>query len=692
MDELMAEAGKSDMIRDPGTPPEGRTALVKQKIDQVKRAKAHWERDFKRMRANMDMASGKQWPGQSETDDRYRVNILQRIVKNSVASLYAKNPKVIAKRRRMLDFQVWDGKPESAQQAFMQFQAAAQAGAMPDRGSVAILQDMQNGIERRKMLDKLCATLEIMAQYYMAEQEPDFKTQMKQMIRRARITGVGYVEVGFQRQMDLSPDQEARINDMAERLATIGRLSADLQDNQIDPNSAEAEQLRLAIAGIQSEPEMIVREGLVFTFPQSTRIIPSPETQKLVGWLGADWIAKEIILTPERVKEVYNVDLGKSYTGYKAESGKPLSGSTKIARGSPENSLACLWEIYEKSTGLRYVVADGYPDFLVEPAPPPVMVEQFFPWFAITFNETEDESRLYPDSDVENLKSIQLEYNRAKEALRQHRIANRPLYLIEAGALDEGEQKSLAEHAPHDVIALKRMRDGAKPEDILAPVKKVGVDPNLYETESLFNDMLRVTGIQEAALGGMSSGTATEASIAQGSMAGSIGLDSDDLDEMLSRVMRAAGQIMLSHLSEETVKRIAGPGAVWPTYSRLDLMEEVSLEIKAGSSGRPNKAQDAATFERMYPLFLQVPGVNPRWLLERALRIADDDTDLEDAFIDGLPSITAMNSAKQISTGDPEDDPNSQGDEGGDKERAPTPGGTAKPGFNQGAQPNQVPV
>ena len=264
--------------------------------------------------------------------------------------------------------------------------------------------------------------------------------------------------------------------------------------------------------------------------------------------------------------------------------------------------------------------------------------------------------------------------------------------MIEAGALDEGEQKSLAEHAAHDVIALKRMRDGAKPEDILAPVKKAGVDPNLYETESLFNDMLRVSGIQEATLGGSSNGTATEASIAQGSMAGSIGLDSDDLDEMLSRVMRAAGQIMLTHLSEETVKKIAGPGAVWPTYSRLDLMEEVSLEIKAGSSGRPNKAQDAATFERLYPLFLQVPGVNPRWLLEQALRIADDDTDLEDAFIDGLPSITAQNSAKQIATGDPESDPNSQGGEGGNKDRAPTPGGTAKPGFNQGAQPNQVPM
>lgn len=692
MDESMMEAPQSGMIRDAEAPSTGRSELVKQKIDQVKEAKKHWSKDFERMRSNMDLASGKQWPGQSKDDDRYRVNILQRVIKNAVASLYAKNPKVIARRRKMLDFQVWDGKPESAQQAVMMFQQAQAVGLPPDPASGAILQDIAAGVERRAMLDKLCATLEILAQYYMAEQEPDFKTQMKQMIRRARTTGVGYVEIGFQRQMDLSPDQQARIADMAERLAVIGRLSADLQDGEIDPNGPEAEQLRAAVAGIQSEPEMIVREGLVFTFPQSTRLIPSPETQKLVGWLGAEWIAKEIVITPERVKEVYGIDLGKSFTSYKPEVGKPTTASRRPMKDGGDGGMACIWEVYDKPTGLLYVVADGYPDFLKEPAPPPVMVEQFFPFFAITFNETEDESRLFPDSDVENLKSIQLEYNRSKEALRQHRIANRPVYLAAAGQFDEGEQKSLAGHAPHDVIEVKAFKDGTKPEDLIAPLKKAGVDPNLYETESLFNDMLRVTGVQEANLGGTSGSTATESTIAQSSMQGSIGLDSDDLDEMLSRLMRAAGQIMLTELSEETVKTIAGPGAVWPTLTRHEIMAEVSLEIKAGSSGRPNKAQDAATFERMYPLFLQVPGVNPRWLLERALRIADDDTDLEDAFIDGLPSITAMNSAKQIATGNPEDDPNSQGDKGGDKSSTPKPGGTAQPGFTQGAQPNQVPV
>lgn len=692
MDEQMDMAGvvESALKRDPGEVPEARKALVTQLTDNVTQAKKHWERDFKRMRRNMDFVSGKQWAGQGDEDDRYVANWTQRIIKQEVASLYAKNPKVVAIKRKRLNFTVWDGKAESMQAAMMAAQTAMQSGMMPPPEATALLADIQQNAERLKVIDKVGETLVAIIEYYMTEQKPDFKTQMKQMIRRARTTGVGYIELGFQRLMDLSDDQSAKIADMAERLATIGRLQADMEDGKYDETAAEAEELRLAIQTMQSEPEMIVREGLVWMFPHSTRIIPSPETTKLVGWVGTEWLAKEVILSPERIKEVYGVDVGKNYCSYKQEAGKPWGGSRSRYKERGKG-LACVWHIYDKGTGNEYVVCDGYPDFLKEPAAPEVLVEQFFPIWAVVFNEVENEDELFPKSDVELLKHVQVEYNRAKEALRQHRIANRPLYLAPEGQFDEGEQKSLAEHAAHDVIMVKAMRDGVKPQDLIAPVQKIGVDPNLYETEGLFNDATRIVGVQQAMIGGTAGGTATESSIAAQSLQGSVGLDSDDLDDVLSDVMKAAGQVLLMNLSSETAMKIAGPGGVWPELSRMDMLEEISLQIKAGSSGRPNQQQDAATFERMYPLLVQVPGISPRWLAERAIRIADDDTDLEDAFLEGIPSIMAMNRMAQQPTGDPATDPNNQGDEGADKTRAQEPGPTAKPAFNQGAQPNQMP-
>jgi hypothetical protein len=224
-----------------------------------------------------------------------------------------------------------------------------------------------------------------------------------------------------------------------------------------------------------------------------------------------------------------------------------------------------------------------------------------------------------------------MEYNRMKEALRQHRIANRPLYLAPNGAFEDEEEKSLATYAAHDVIKINAVDKGQKASDVLMPVQKIGVDPNLYETGTTFEDMQRVSGNQEAVIGGTSNSTATESNIAEGARQGGMGLDVDDLDDMLTALMRAAGQLALAELDAKTVIEICGPGAVWPQLTRADIAKEINLEVKAGSSGRPNQAREAANFERLAPTLLQLPGISPRWLAERAIRIVDDNVSLDDA-------------------------------------------------------------
>lgn len=689
--------GEKLMPRDEPQPAEGRSALVTQWLDRVQAGAKHWDKDFKRMRRNMSFANGKQWPGQSEDDPRFLVNLVQRVVKSTVASLYAKNPTVVAKRREKLDFALWDGTPEAVMQAQQVIQAATMAVQSVQAGmemgveaeplppaitqalgpAKALMQDVEQGMARRKMLDKIGKTLVILTEYFMAEGQPTFKLQMKQMVRRARTTGVGYVELGFQREMELSEQQSGALNDVAERMATIGRLSADVADGEVDPNSAAAEELKLAMEAIRSEPEMIVREGLVFSFPHSTKIIPSPSTEKLMGWIGTEWLAKEIHYTPDRIKEVYGVDIGTSFTAHKVAPGSPESS----AKRSKSGSLARVFHIYDKSTGMDMVVCEGYPDFLRAPAAPAIYIEQFFPFFAVTFNDAEDEGSLFPKSDVELLTHIQKEFNRAKEALRQHRFANRPLYLSPNGSFEEDEVKSLQNYPAHAVIQLNGLKEGRPATDVLAPVQKIGIDPNLYETSSLFEDMQRVTGNAEANLGGTGNSSATESNIAEASRQGTIGLDSDDLDEMLSALFRACGSVLLTELDEATAKKIAGVGAVWPSLTKAEVAEELFLEVKGGSSGRPDQARDAATFERLVPVLVQVPGISPRWLAERAIKLADDDADLSEAISEGLPSIMAQNAMAQPGTGDPASDPSQQGGRGGDPQGQKETGNAIPLGF-----------
>src|SRR3546814_6027780 len=94
-----------------------------------------------------------------------------------------------------------------------------------------------------------------------------------------------------------------------------------------------------------------------------------------------------------------------------------------------------------------------------------------------------------------------------------------------------------------------------------------------------------------ANLGGAAGATATESSIAEGSRISSLESNTDDLDELLTTLARATGQLMLMELSVEKVIEIVGPGAAWPNLDREAIVSEIFLEIGAGSSGRPNAAR-----------------------------------------------------------------------------------------------------
>jgi hypothetical protein len=334
--------------------------------------------------------------------------------------------------------------------------------------------------------------------------------------------------------------------------------------------------------------------------------------------------------------------------------------------------MVCVWEVYDRSTGLKYVVADGHKNFLKAPAAPEVTVEGLVPIFALMFNELETEAGVispFPPSDVTLLRSLQKEFNRTRESLRQHRYASRPLYGAAPGNFDEGEQHNMATHAAHDVIVLKTLAGGGKVDDILQQIKKAPIDPNVYEVQGLYDDMNRTVGTQEANLGGTSNATATESSIAESSRMASLSSNVDDLDDCFSAVFRAAGQVLLANMPREQVVKIVGPGAVWVELSRQEIAEEVFLQVEAGSSGRPSKAQDLANFERIAPFMLQMPGVNPSWLTRYIIKILDDRVDPVDAILEGMPSITQLNAAKQPGTGDPATDPNAQGEKGGDNQK-----------------------
>lgn len=691
-------------------------ALVSKIITTIKADKKFHEKAFERMRRDMFVATHGREKTYSEF--HYKANISGRHVKQKTAALYAKNPKATAKRRESLDFAIWDEDPQSllmAQQTIMMFQQAMMAApvaepAVDEMGAPvppmepmippevqeaqALIADFTQGMERRKLIEKTGKTLEILFAQAMREQKPvDFKTGMKQVVRRASTTGVGYVELGFQREMGPRPGLTEQLADARTRLDHLRQLTEEVAEGDIEKDDAEMKELEKSVEALQAEPEIVLREGLVFDFPQSTKVIPDKLCRSLVGFIGARHLTVEQDFMQQEVEELFpDFDPKNGYSGYKPNGEDNKSGSTENIVPDDNDTTAekfsgmvRVWKYYDKPSGLLYFVADGYKCFLSQPVAPDVFVEDFWPVYALTFNAVENESEVFPPSDVTLLLDMQNEHNRSRQGKREHRMAARPRWGHSKGALTEEDIAKFKTCEPFTNTPFDKDPQ-TKLEDILEVIPVPGVDPNLYDTNEIFADIQLVGGTQESSYGGVAQATATESAIAANSSASSDGASIDDLDAFLTVIARSGGQILLREMSEEKVLEIVGVGAVWPHMTLSQIAGEVFLEVEAGSTGKPNQAVEIQNWKELLPFLIQIPGIAPVWLARETLRRLDDRMDLTDALVANIPSIVNQNSAQQPGTGDPATDPKEQGGEGGDNGPQP-PGQTGtEPAFGS----NQV--
>jgi hypothetical protein len=697
------------------------SALVKQVCQTIRADKLHHKKAFERMRRDMQVAM---WGAEkSWGPDKYRANIAGRHVKQKTAALYAKNPRATAKRYETLDFTTWDENPSSLLLAYQTVQQAVQLSQAPQAPQIdpmtgvvstpqpqlppgleqaqAVIADFAQGMQRRQTLDKIGKTLEILFARALREQKPlDFKRGMKATVRRACTTGVGYVELAFQREYGPRPSTTEQLTDSRARLDHLKALAECLAEGDLDDDSAERAELEMSVQSLMQEPEVILREGLVVDFPQSTKVIPDKLCKSLDGFVGARHITIEYVFTREEVKEMFGVDVGAAYTGYTTNAGSMREISSgdvfdEDYEWSPpsqkKSGMVCVWKHYDKPSGLVYYVADGYPDFLREPAQPDVFVEDFWPVYALTFNAVESEDELYPPSDVALMLDMQREHNRSRQGKREHRDAARPRWVYANGSFgDEDDPMRIRDLRPFEAVGLN-IDPSTEIAKVLQSLPVPGVDPNLYDTGEVFTDTQMVVGAQEAQFGGVSKATATESAIAANSSNSADGSSIDDLDAFLTVIARSSGQILMRECSQEEVMKIVGPGAVWPEMTLAEIASEVYLEVEAGSTGKPNQAVEINNWKQMLPLIMQMPNIDPTWLLKQTLSRLDDKLDLTSAIAASIPSIMSQNQQKQIAApSDPTSDPNMQGGQGAANAPAPPGGqGGSGPAFgsNQVASP-----
>lgn len=606
-------------------------AHVSKWLKTIERAEKAHKKPFAKMRKCMDIVafgSDKEW----DDNENYTVPVLSRHINLAVSQLYAKNPKATVKRKRRLMYTVWDGKPETLQLT----QAAAETGDPAAAQKMqALIQDIQNADAYNTMADRTAQTLEILWDHILDEQTLVTKTQLKSLVRRTKTTGVGYVKMDFQREYETSPKVDDRMQDSTEQISRLEQLKREDARGDIEEDSSEVAEFNVT-QRVLSEQEPLIREGIVFSYPKSTRILVDPARDDLKTLAGARWVAEILNLTPREIEQYYGVQV----KGEKAEALKMLD--LESDKGGESGALK-VFEIQDRSTGTFLTVCEGHDGYLKEPGHPPVYLERFFTVFPLVFNDIEHESELFPPSDVWRSRHMQAEYNRSRQSRREHRVAARPYWVSRLGAMETSEKKKLQNRSPHELIEIAGLQDGQPVDAVLQRGPSANIDPNLYETETINTDILRTVGAQEANLGGLSGATATEASIGESSRSASNADNVDDLDDLLTLLARCGGTVLLAEMSKEMVMDIVGPGAVWPDAppTRAELAKELMLSIEAGSSGRPNKAADMANMERGLPFIMQMPDISPKPIAKKFGALLDIDFD--ELYAAGALSMVAQN-------------------------------------------------
>lgn len=658
-------------------------ANVKRWLQTIEIDKRHWDMDFKRMECNMNFTAGIQWVGQETINsERYVANVTLQEVNQKEAQLYAKNPTVVAKRRPRMEFQVWDERNETLQQA-QQVMAMTQQMVAQNPGAAAglqmnpvfqsantLMQDYQHGMMVREQMERVGKTLEILYKYFCDSLSPDFKEQMKETVRRVVICNVAYVRQEFLRE-PMQTQPTGSFDTMQDTMKRAKMLMDEYQQGVFDDEDAKMIVLKDCLASIQADMQkktqltpLQYEEKLTFLFPKSRNIIADKRCTNLVGFVNADHVTEEHNWPLSYVNSYFEKDIKASELKGKGDTTKAIQVRDDVASidnfTGKEDPEVTVYETQDKVTKTKFWTMPGYKDYLEEPEPVSPITRAFYPWFALVFNKVECDSSTKTTaigpSDVQQMKHAQIAINVAREELREHRKANAPQMFYKMGAITEGDKARLTSAPTGAWVALEAMMNGEKVGDIMSSKPVQPIEPLVYDTSPMVSDIQATTGqssmSSQPPRGSKKGETATAAAIQEQSRISTSASNVDDLDNLLSRLAENGSELLFYECQPDTIRRIVGVGAVFPQtpQARKEFATAVYLEVQAASSGRPNQQLEVANFERLAPLLLQIGGGNPQFaqmLAREGVKRLSDTIDLSEMVavpLQNVPPSTPLDS------------------------------------------------
>ena len=228
-------------------------------------------------------------------------------------------------------------------------------------------------------------------------EEANLKRIAKQVLRSCMTSKVGIVKVTYQRDYFTDPlvsrqlkdaqDSLARMQDDIKRLTEEGSYEGD-RDELV-------EEITNIIGGLESQVEVMQREGLNLGFVRPEDFRMDTALDSLQDYEAAQWMANVTWMTPSQAMDRFQLtkDQIGEYVIYKRTAHgiqNRLSKDDMVGYSYDQNedvNLAlAVWEYWDNTTQTVYTWIEGGKAWIKDPFHPNKMGADFFPFFILGLN------------------------------------------------------------------------------------------------------------------------------------------------------------------------------------------------------------------------------------------------------------------------------------------------------------------
>jgi len=466
------------------------------------------------------------------------------------------------------------------------------------------------------------------------------KQAMKPVVGSTLTIGLGWLKATWQERDGYDAQTLRAINDTQALLDRIEEEQSDLDDPDEDPDEVRGE-LEQKLIGLQAQ-KVTLAQGFAIDYVDAEDIQVSPDVLSLEFYLDAPWIAHRVCMSkedaevkfpkvagkldkatayfrrkpkdPKKSREDTSVDPKRDVQPGDADSRWTTNqgwGTSQASYGSRaktgtqsgENGIAA-WEVWCREDNMVYTVIEGIDAWACEPWPPDPETTRFYPFFMASVIDVNGER--HPDSLIRRTQDILDDINKLYSNRAEHRRRSIPKVGVDATRYDKTQLERLMAGGIGEFVPLVPTKPGENIATAFAPIVYAKVDEALYDDKQQRAEIERAWGIQEALASTIQTPkTATEAQIQETGTNARADFMRDGIDSPLEELALYTSEVAVQKVSIDDAREMAGPWALWPQLDASELSQLVEVQIKAGSTGKPDTVGQRQTWAMLLPVLQQ---------------------------------------------------------------------------------------